>query len=946
MGKKKGGKQQDDYWDTEEVDKDTGEQAEAPAKPEPAKKAPAKEATKDVEDEDEEKEEKGGQSANAKKKAKKKAAKQAAQPAKAAKAAAAPASTGSETAEDAPATEDAPSGKAKPGAKKKGGLSKNAAAMFQKMKEEEEKRRKEEEEREKREEEEYQKRLEQEARDAEILKKKKEEKKIKDAEKKKKALEREKEAKAAQARERLLMNGVTIAAFSGNSEDAAARARENKKKFKKKRDEDDDVPVAAPTPAPVAEEPKPEPPKEIKEEQPAEEEPDDWETKDNWEDEFDEEKIKQKELEKKQAAEKQKALELEEKRKAEETKKKAEDLKKAQDEENKKAKANQKKSRKEPSDPNELRSPICCVLGHVDTGKTSLLDNIRRTNVQEGEAGGITQQIGATFFPMEALLDKTGDLSKEWNVDIKVPGLLIIDTPGHESFTNLRARGSSLCDIAILVVDMMHGLEPQTIESINLLKMKGIAFVVALNKVDRLYGWKAQNNKPIQHSLGKQDSSTVMEYKERVRETITAFAEQGLNSVLYYENKNFRKYVSLVPTSAHTGEGIPDLLLLLVQLTQQRMADKLLFLSNLQCTVLEVKVVEGLGTTIDVILVNGTLYKGDTIVVCGMNGPIVTTIRALLTPQPLKEIRVKGAYVQNDMIKAAMGIKIAAADLDKAVAGSSLLVAEDESELDDLKVEVMAELEGIMKNVATVDKGVYVQASTLGSLEALLEFLKVSKIPVSGINIGPVTKKDVTKASVMVERAKEYAVILAFDVKVSRDVKDHAEDMGVRIFEAEIIYHLFDAFTKYMKDLEEDLKEKNAPEAVFPCRLQILPEYIFNKKDPIVLGVEVLEGIVKLNTPIVVPSQEFGFLGRITSIERDHKPVNDARKGSQIAIKIENPDLSAQQKVYGRHFDFNDELVSRISRQSIDVLKQSFKDELKPEDVTLLAKLKGVFKIQ
>jgi len=359
-----------------------------------------------------------------------------------------------------------------------------------------------------------------------------------------------------------------------------------------------------------------------------------------------------------------------------------------------------------------------------------------------------------------------------------------------------------------------------------------------------------------------------------------------------------------------------------------------------------VKVVEGLGTTIDVILVNGVLHEGDTIVICGLNGAIVTTIRALLTPQPMKEIRVKSAYVHHKSVRASQGVKLCAPDLDKAVAGSSLLVCGPDDDLEELKREVMKDLDTMMKKVATTDKGVYVQASTLGSLEALLEFLHQSKIPVSNINIGPVNKKDITKASVMLERAKEFAVILAFDVKISKESREAAEELGVKIFEAEIIYHLFDQFTKYMEGLTAAKKEEVTSEAVFPCRLKIFPEYVFNKRDPIILGVEVTEGVLKVGTPIVVPSKEFAYLGRVSSIEQNHKAVPEARRPAQVAVSIVNPDASAQQKAYGRHFDFNDELVSKISRASIDILKANFKAEMtNREDVVCLAKLKVLFNI-
>ncbi|KIM45784.1 hypothetical protein M413DRAFT_440821 [Hebeloma cylindrosporum] len=600
----------------------------------------------------------------------------------------------------------------------------------------------------------------------------------------------------------------------------------------------------------------------------------------------------------------------------------------------------------------DLRSPICCILGHVDTGKTKLLDKIRQTNVQEGEAGGITQQIGATYFPAEAIKTKTAVLNRDGTQEYKIPGLLIIDTPGHESFTNLRSRGSSLCNIAILVVDIMHGLEAQTLESLRLLRDRKTPFIVALNKIDRIYGWDPTPDGAFQESLAKQNKSVQREFDDRVKKTILAFAEEGLNACLYFENKSFARNVSLVPTSAITGEGVPDMIMLLVNLTQQRMSDRLMYLSELECTVLEVKVIEGLGTTIDVVLSNGVLREGDRIVVCGLNGPIVTQIRALLTPQPLRELRIKSAYVHHKEVKAALGVKITAPDLEKAIAGSRLLLVGPDDDVEDLKEEVMSDLTSLFDNIDKSGRGVSVQASTLGSLEALLDFLKSSKIPVSGINIGPVFKKDIMRCAPMLEKAKELACILCFDVPIDKEAEKLAEEMGVRLFKADIIYHLFDAFKAYNEEITEAKRKDAAPQAVWPCRLKIIAA--FCKRDPIILGVDILDGTLRVGTPIAVvkidpvtSKKETIVLGKITSLEINHKTqeiVKKSQAGGGVAVKIEHA-VYQSAKMFGRHFDEKDELLSHITRQSIDVLKTSFKADVSNEEWLLIRALKPRFGI-
>ncbi|XP_007253175.2 eukaryotic translation initiation factor 5B [Astyanax mexicanus] len=592
----------------------------------------------------------------------------------------------------------------------------------------------------------------------------------------------------------------------------------------------------------------------------------------------------------------------------------------------------------------KLRAPVVCVLGHVDTGKTKILDKLRHTHVQDGEAGGITQQIGATNVPLDTIVEQTKMVKNFDRETIKIPGMLIIDTPGHESFGNLRNRGSSLCDIAILVVDIMHGLEPQTIESINLLKEKKCPFIVALNKIDRLYDWKKGPETDVVATLKKQKKNTKDEFDERAKAIIVEFAQQGLNAALFYENKDQRTFVSLVPTSAHSGDGMGNLIALLVDLTQTMLARRLAHCDELRAQVMEVKALPGMGTTIDVILINGRLREGETIIVPGVEGPIVTQIRGLLLPPPLKELRVKNQYEKHKEVCTSQGVKILGKDLEKTLAGLPLLVAHKEDEVPVLRDELVRELKQTLNAIKLEEKGVYVQASTLGSLEALLEFLRTSKVPYSGINIGPVHKKDVMKASTMLEHDQQYAVILAFDVKIERESQEMADSLGVRIFSAEIIYHLFDAFTKYREDYKKQKQDEFKHIAVFPCKLRILPQFIFNSRDPIVMGVTVEAGVLKTGTPLCVPSKGFVDIGIVTSIEVNHKPVDTAKKGQEICIKIE-PIPGESPKMYGRHFEAVDIIVSKITRASIDALKNWFRDEMQKSDWQLIMELKKTFEI-
>jgi translation initiation factor 5B len=594
-----------------------------------------------------------------------------------------------------------------------------------------------------------------------------------------------------------------------------------------------------------------------------------------------------------------------------------------------------------------FKSPIVCVLGHVDTGKTKLLDKIRHTNVQTGEAGGITQQIGATMFPAEAISSLTQKLPN-MKINLDVPGLLIIDTPGHESFSNLRSRGSSLCDLAILVVDIMHGLERQTLESLEMLRNKNIPFIVALNKIDRMYQWKSKSDEAFFTTFNDQQEHTRDEFVKRAKETVLAFAEKGLNAALYYENPDPEDYINLVPTSAITGEGIPDLLGMLVSISQTRLAHKIRYKPQLQATVMEVKVIEGLGTTIDVILANGRIKEDDKIVLAGFNGPIVTNIRALLTPMPLKEMRVKGEYLHHKSLHASMGVKISAQGLEESMSGSQLFVSNSEDDVLMLCDEVQRDIAQVFKSINKKGKGVHVQASTVGSLEALLEFLKQSEIPVCSVSIGPVYKKDIIKAEGQLQKLKrkEYATVLAFDVKITQEGQEYADKVGVKIFAADIIYHLFDRFTEYVKQIkdEERAAEGKGKDAIFPCILKTVQ--IIRANHPMILGVDVLGGVLKIGTPLCIPEKGNLRIGKVQSIELNKKPLNEARNVTgSVAVKIQPVGADQESVQAGKNFEESNQITSWITRDSIDALKEYFMDQMTMDDWKIVKLLKTTYGI-
>ena len=681
---------------------------------------------------------------------------------------------------------------------------------------------------------------------------------------------------------------------------------------------------------------------------------------DNWEDELDdnqekkddvnkkenkseeEEEMPKKEEEKKE----EKKEEKEEKKEAKKIKKKKGKNKEKENEEEKEKEKDGKVSIKEIRDNARLRAPIVCVLGHVDAGKTKILDKLRHSNVQLGEAGGITQQIGATFIPIENIQSHISKIDERFHTKTRIPGILLIDTPGHASFTNLRSRGSSLCDIAVLILNIDKGIEKQSVESLDLLRMRKTPFIIALNQIDRTYNWRRFDWSGFEDSYRKQKDQQKRLFDEKVEQNKMQFIKNNINAELYYKNTNMKEYVNMVPTSAITGEGLPDLLGLLVYLTDNYLIRQITYKEEVKCSILEVKVLETIGTTIDVVLVNGTIHVGDKIVIGGLLGPIKTVVKIILLPKPMKEMRVKCEYERYDEISGAIGVKIFCPDLENALAGSPLYVYKTEEEAEHYCNEISKDFNSIVqKYLNKKGKGIMVQASTLGSLEAILTFLNEQKVEVAVVGVGNLNKKDVIKLQIKHAEdenvMKEDLVILCFDNKVLPEAQKVADENGIKIFVDDIIYHLFDKFIEFKNKSILERKKEKEKEAIFPCSLKTV--MFINKKDPLIIGVSVTEGVLKIGTPIYCVEKNLP-LGVVESIEREKKPINNVRPNDgDVAIRIKVADSSL---AAGRHFDESSTYVSQITRNSINALKNYFREDMTNDDWKLVIKLKKILNIQ
>jgi translation initiation factor 5B len=535
----------------------------------------------------------------------------------------------------------------------------------------------------------------------------------------------------------------------------------------------------------------------------------------------------------------------------------------------------------------------------------------------------MTQHIGASFFPIETLMNICGPLLGKSKQKIRIPGLLVIDTPGHEAFANLRKRGGGAADIAILVIDVLKRFEQQTYECIDILKSRKTPFLVVANKIDRIPGWVSKPNQPFLTSYESQDSYVREDLDNRLYEIMGEFSRLGFRADRYNKITDFTRTIAIVPVSAKTGEGIPELLAVLVGLTQQYLTERLQVTAGPgKGTVLEVKEEPGLGITINAVIYDGVLRKGDTIVLAGKEKPIVTKIRALLLPKPLDEIRdPRDKFSSVNTVSAAAGVKIAAPELENALAGGPLYVIPSAAENDDYTKMVSEEVQRV--KIATDVEGVVLKTDALGSLEAIAESLKHENIPVRLADVGDVSKRDVTEAAVVKEHEPFYGVILAFNVKVLPDAEIEAADRKITIFNRNIIYHIIEDYTNWMRSEQEVRLQREYEQLIKPGKVQIMQGFIFRRAKPAIVGVEVLAGQIRAKYPLV--KADGTDLGEISQVQDKGENITEAKSGMQVAISLEKP-------IVGRHINEKDTLYVRVPEAQVKLLKTKFQERLSVDE--------------
>ncbi len=560
-----------------------------------------------------------------------------------------------------------------------------------------------------------------------------------------------------------------------------------------------------------------------------------------------------------------------------------------------------------------IRKVLVAILGHVDHGKTTLLDRIRQTAVAKGEAGAITQAIGVSIIPLSTIKKICGKLLDIFKGKLTVPGILAIDTPGHASFASLRKRGGSLADIAILVVDINEGFKPQTIESLEILKTNKVPFIIAANKIDLISGWSYQQDKFLMDNINGLDFSIQGAFEKKMYDMVAQVQEHGFPAERFDRIEDYTKQAAIVPVSAKTGQGIPELLMVLTGLAQKFLEKKLEIEEHGRAkgTILEVKEEKGLGTTVDTIIYNGTLHINDTVVIGGIDEPIVTKVRALLEPAELAEMREKKSKFRN--VKeaiAATGVKIVAPGLEKAIAGMPLR-SSSLTNIEQVKEEVQQEVgEVLVKHDA--EEGIIIKADTIGGLEALQSLLQEKGIPIASSSLGDITKRDLSQIESMKDKNEFYAVLIGFNVVLPPEVEEYAKTKSLKLIIRDVIYKIMEDYEVFVHQLKKDIELRQLSLVVRPCKFQVLKGYVFRQSHPAIVGVEIEAGSIRTGDPIM--NKDGKRIAAVKSLQEGQESLTKAEQGKQLALAMDGITI-------GRQVNEGDFLYTDIPEDDFKTLK-------------------------
>ena len=574
----------------------------------------------------------------------------------------------------------------------------------------------------------------------------------------------------------------------------------------------------------------------------------------------------------------------------------------------------------------KIRSPIVSVLGHVDHGKTTLLDYIRGSTIADREAGGITQHIGATEIPNDTIEEICGNFISRLTIKDLIPGLFFIDTPGHAAFTSLRKRGGALADLAILILDINEGFKPQTYEAINILKMYKTPFIVVANKIDMIFGWETHEGASFKETFSQQAPSVQQELDTKVYELVGELYKEGFQSERFDRVTNFASQITIIPISAKSGEGIIEVLAMLLGLAQEYLTEQLEINEDAPAkgTVLEIKEEVGLGLTIDSIIYDGVLRTNDEIALMTSSNEVLTTkIRSILRPLPLEEMRdSKKKFQKFDEVVAAAGIKIAAPNLDDVVSGSPLRVL---SENEDVEEEILKEIEDI--TISTEDEGILVKADTLGSLEAIVKLLRELEIPIREANIGDVNRRDIINSSIALNENDSHGAIIAFNVDVHPNSLEDLNNSDVKLFKGDVIYQIIEDYEAWIDEMEQAKKKAFYDAIIKPAKFMALPKLVFRQSKPAIIGIESISGTIKQGQSLINKNGE--YVGVIASMEDKGETLPDISRGQRVAMAIKDA-------VVGKHFDEGDELYVDVPEKHYKFIEREFKDKLTEDEYETL----------